>query len=322
MPPKKRVQIGPPQNFRSEGDDYARYVWPVTAGCEPVGPGCDGCRAAAIVNTLSVQGVTELVGVTERTNGAGVRWTGRVALRHDVLDFPEREHRGGKIGRTILVGHHGDPFHPAVPDDYLLEVFDVMRLCPKHTFLVLTRRPDRLLAFAARLCIDQRDGRLYLAEKGGLRWLPSAPHVRLGVGCSTQAEADARLPVLMRVPCAFRWAALEPLLEPVDVRRWLRPPVLERKKHLVLGDPTAASLKWVLVGASARYWPRVCLPWFESVIDQCDEAGVPVWVSRVGRAGWLDAERTVKFHTDSRTGSVAREWPIQLRVRNRAEEGE
>jgi len=40
-----------------------------------------------------------------------------------------------------------DLFHEQVPDEFIDRVFAVMALAPWHTYQVLTKRPDRMLAY-------------------------------------------------------------------------------------------------------------------------------------------------------------------------------
>jgi hypothetical protein len=56
---------------------------------------------------------------------------------------------------------------------------------------------------------------------------------RLGVSVEDQCRPDERLPVLCETPAAIRWASVEPLPEPVDLRPWL------------------AGLDWVIVGGES-----------------------------------------------------------------------
>ena len=43
-----------------------------------------------------------------------------------------------------------DLFHPEVPDEYIARVFAAMALGPRHTFQLLTKRPERMRAWLAR----------------------------------------------------------------------------------------------------------------------------------------------------------------------------
>lgn len=49
-----------------------------------------------------------------------------------------------KKPRKIFVQSMGDLFHEDVPDEFIAKVWDVMWKCSQHTFLVLTKRPERM----------------------------------------------------------------------------------------------------------------------------------------------------------------------------------
>jgi protein gp37 len=40
-----------------------------------------------------------------------------------------------------------DLFHEDIPDEYIRQVFDVIRRAPQHTFQVLTKRAERMAGF-------------------------------------------------------------------------------------------------------------------------------------------------------------------------------
>jgi protein gp37 len=89
-----------------------------------------------------------------------------VTLHPDKLDEP----RHWKKPRRVFVGSMTDLFHPDVPFDFLERMWDVMWQCPQHTFLILTKRPKRLVKFirqrACRRAFDWTDlGRSALAPE-------------------------------------------------------------------------------------------------------------------------------------------------------------
>ena len=56
-----------------------------------------------------------------------------------------------KHPRTIFVNGMSDLFHPAVPADFIFEVFAAMLAAPQHCFQILTKRHVRLQALTPRL---------------------------------------------------------------------------------------------------------------------------------------------------------------------------
>jgi len=171
---------------------------------------------------------------------AGRKFTD-VACHEDRLDQPLRWQKA----RRIFVCSTADLCHDAVPDAFLDRAFAVMALSPIHTFLILTKRPERLLAYLAapgrreaiaRACkefkatqpLDWEPTAPGLAgDRGGdpaenTEWLPRwpLPNVHVGVTAGSQETADEFLPVLMKIPAVVRWVSAEPLISPLNLSRW------------------------------------------------------------------------------------------------------
>ena len=81
------------------------------------------------------------------------------------------------------------------------------------TFLMITKRIDRV---AACLPADWGEG-----------W----PHVVLCCTCETQERADYRLPIYLSLPLCRREVICEPLLERLDLSRYLAEPSCAPAKH-------------------------------------------------------------------------------------------
>src|SRR5437773_933714 len=46
--------------------------------------------------------------------------------------------------RMVFVNSMSDRFHPAVPEQFIGRVWDVMARASQHTFQILTKRPERM----------------------------------------------------------------------------------------------------------------------------------------------------------------------------------
>lgn len=214
-------------------------VWNPVVGCSRVSAGCERCYAEAFANRLEGMGQARYRGLTV-IGKQGARWTGEVRTVSEVLGAPLHWRKG----RRIFVNSMSDLFHDKVPFEYVAAVFGVMAACPQHTFQVLTKRPDRALAFfnwlarqaatangadrpmpeafaalayAQRLCAE----RALTVETTAIGCRPwPLPNVHLGVSCEDQATADERIPILLQCPAAVRWISAEPLLGPLDLCGW------------------------------------------------------------------------------------------------------
>jgi len=172
----------------------------------------------------------------------------------------------------------GDLFHEQVPDYYIDRVLAVMAAREQHTFLVLTKRPARMLAYLAaipRMSVSLREA-IALEFSSPDPWHEwPLPNVWLGVSVEDQQTADERIPLLLKCPAAVRFVSCEPLLGPVDLSLWLY------RKHPPSGDLPSCHenlfwLDWIIVGGETGPGARPMHPqWARSIRDQCAAAGVP-----------------------------------------------
>lgn len=282
--------------------EWTDATWNPVTGCTLVSEGCRHCYAAQLAATRlkthpSREGLARL-------NAQGeAKFTGEVRLNEQWLDEPLRWQRP----RRIFVCAHGDLFHEAVPDEWIDRVFAVMALAPRHTFQVLTKRPERMRDYMARR--DNRDRvpaldyAVLMACTG--RWSTPAidlrggwplPNVWLGTSVEDQATADARIPALLDTPAVVRFVSAEPLLGPVSLVD--RDPIRlatgvdARPENRVyvsllrgwgLGPHRRPGLDWVIVGGESGRNARPMHPdWARSLRDQCVDAGVPFFFKQWG----------------------------------------
>src|ERR1039458_7399330 len=64
----------------------------------------------------------------------------KINADNDALRMPLRR----KKPTVYFVNSMSDLFHPDVPFEFVDKVFAVMALCERHTFQVLTKRPERM----------------------------------------------------------------------------------------------------------------------------------------------------------------------------------
>lgn len=158
--------------------EWTDATWNPVTGCSKVSPGCANCYA----ETLSL-----------RFGHSKLPWTPANASENVVL-HPERLGlpMTWRDPRLVFVNSMSDLFHELVPWDYIDRVFDVMEQAERHTFQVLTKRPERMKALAR----------------------PVPPNVWLG----TSIENDrwtVRADHLRETPRAIRFLSCEPLLGPL-----------------------------------------------------------------------------------------------------------
>lgn len=291
------------QTHNPDGTVTPGATWNPVSGCTKLTAECKHCYVERDWHRL-----------THLPAYAGRKFTD-VACHDDRLDQPLRWQRA----RRIFVCSTADLFHVDVPDEFLDRVFGIMALCPQHTFLVLTKRADRMQQylsapgrreaiakatdrFPAKHPLDWvRADRREAFERGGdpnenTDWLPRwpLPNVHVGVTAGTQESANERLPLLMQTPAAKRWVSMEPLLEPVDLTNIAPPDLGDGVKYAGINvisrhnQSLRGVLDWCVVGgeSGARNKARPMHPqWAIDIRDQCAEAGVPFYFKQQGE--WI-----------------------------------
>lgn len=315
--------------------EWTGETWNPVVGCTPVSPGCLNCYAAGMAVRLESMGTrgyapVDGVRIAEVRNGRAV-FTGSVRLVEDALAVPLRR----KKPTTWFLCSMGDLFHPDVPFDFIDRVFAVMALCPQHTFQVLTKRPERMAEYFARVEVVEAI-KMYAGVGGPWPW--PIPNVWLGTSAEDQTRLDDRVPHLLRCPAAVRFLSCEPLLGELDLDAAGATPCDAADVGGPWDNPHvgyAPGVDWVIVGGESGPHARPCrVDWIRSVVAQCKAAGVPVFVKQLGgrpviadtelweRDGrcWETMEPTgelvqMKVHDKGRKGGDPAEWPEDLRVR-------
>ncbi|MGE3301598.1 MAG: DUF5131 family protein [Hyphomonadaceae bacterium] len=237
--------------------------------CVHHSPGCEHCYAETF------QG-RQLPG-----NGIGLAYTAQNLPRVDfyldekMLQAPLRRQKP----TTWFLSSMTDVAADFVTDEMLDRIFAVVAASPRHLFILLTKRPDRLRVYieAAALRIDERVLELSLQWNLGTVFQPSLywPLRNLWVITSIedQRRADERIPELMATPAAVRGVSCEPLLGPIDFRKV---PGFNR-------PGTALWNFWVIVGGESGAKARPMHPqWARDLRDQCAIAGVPYFYKQTG----------------------------------------
>ncbi|MFZ2489848.1 MAG: phage Gp37/Gp68 family protein [Thermoanaerobaculia bacterium] len=303
--------------------EWTGSTWNPVRGCTKIAAGCKNCYAERFAERFrGVPGHPYELGFDPRT-------------APDQLAAPLR----WRTPRRIFVNSMSDLFHEAFSFEYIAAVFGIMAACADrelgHTFQVLTKRPARAAEFFRWLGGDlstiQRDWNWW--RQCGLHesvkaWMgynhperPSVnlrrgwplPNVWVGTSVSTQADVDRNLPELLRVPAAVRFLSAEPLLEPVGLGLLGTIPRDVSPQYLLVME----RIDWVIVGGESGPGARPCsLAAVESVVAQCRETDVPVFVKQLGARPMMSvcgAEYRLKLK--SRKGGDPEEWPPDLRIR-------
>ena len=266
--------------------EWTDATWNPTYGCTRVSEGCRNCYAERFVHRFAGEG-QRYEGLTV-IRGGRPGWTGKIQLAPERLDQPLRWQRP----RRIFVNSLSDVFHEGIPFEYVAAIFGVMAMSSRHTFQVLTKRPERAREFfawlegkqmadlyKADLCIEHasshgvEDRLIKRDELSGVVW--PLKNVWLGVSVEDQAAADSRIPILLEMPAVVRWISAEPLLGPLDLRDYLKadgmPDRIVTPGSVPVTYTNVVGLDWVIGGGESGPGARgMESEWVSSLHDQCD----------------------------------------------------
>lgn len=273
--------------------EWTDATWNPVRGCTKVSPGCANCYAETFAERFR--------GVKGHPYEHGF----------DLRLVPEKlkEPLTWKKPRRVFVNSMSDLFQNDVPFAYIDKVFAVMGFASQHTFQVLTKRADRMLAYVSHIAKSIKPLESAARDMGftftfnGLPVLPfPLRNVWLGVSVENQRFADERIPLLLQTPATIRFVSYEPALEYVNFRPWRN------------------ALDWIIFGLESGNGARGGdADWGRDLIDACTDATARPFIKQLGRNGF-DSARTASgqyesLNLKSKKGGDMSEWPTDLRVR-------
>jgi protein gp37 len=257
--------------------EWATSTWNPIIGCSHVSPGCNNCYAERMANRLASNPLMKQAYAPVITNG---KWNSCTHLIDSALEKPFQ----WKKPRTIFVCSMSDLFHESTPFEWVDKVIDVIRWAKNHTYLILTKRPQKMFEYFTKHVPEK-----YMMDNGNY-----LDNLWLGVTSENQEEADKRIPILLQIPAAKRFVSVEPMLGPVDFSsNWHS--YLDGWETIMSGNSGGMpieqrketnSIDWVIVGSESGPGRRECKEeWVKDIINQCESAMVPVFVKQLHRNG-------------------------------------
>lgn len=206
-------------------------TWNLWHGCRPISAGCQNCYVYRM----------------DRAYGRDPS----VVYRTSDFDLPLRRRRDSSYvlspGQTVYTCFTSDFFLPEA-DSWRPEAWAMMRKRPDLHFFIITKRIDRM-----------EEG---LPED----WGNGYKNVTLCCTAENNDRAALRLPIFLRLPIRHRFIVCEPLLEAVDLWRYL-----------------TDKIEGVIVGGESGENARPCrYEWVLSIREQCVERGVPFTFRQTG----------------------------------------
>ena len=243
--------------------DYTHQFW---TGCTKISDGCKYCYMHRILEK----------GDRDPTS----------IRRADDKKF--HEPKKFKKGGIIFVNSMSDFFHPEA-DEWRAEAWEVIKECPQHSWLILTKRPERIIE-----CLPPD-------------WVGNYNNVMLGVSIESQKYIE-RLCQLCDVPDAKRFISAEPLLGPLNLTF-----------DDLDGCRPIDSFKWCIIGGESGeetgpYKYRECkLEWIENLVADLQQKAPHVHIHVKQMGSWLKKEMGLK----DRHGADPSEFPKHLQLSSR-----
>ena len=302
---------------------YWDRAWSLVRGCTKVSEGCLHCWSERESSMRSVHPNEKIKAQYDRLTNVFGRFNGKIRLMENNLELPLR------VKKPTTWAAWNDLFHEDVPDEFILATFVAMGLTykntgemeeispghkvaihePRHTFIILTKRPERMKNLVKRLVSGEPDKvweekahffAAGLATKNGSplpgnaiftfgKWVKDGmPGLWLGVTAENQEQADKRIPILLQIPATVRFVSVEPMLGPIVLRRKavndneiVQAALMGRLDEY--SRPIERGIDWIICGGESGPGARPIHPdWARSLRDQCQAAGVPFFFKQWG----------------------------------------
>jgi len=250
--------------MQKTGIEYLSHTWsPIAMRCSPVSSGCNNCwhlkRASMLAKNPKIP------------HFARQAYGGEVGPRL----ITSRLADPSKVKKPCVIGVQfmGDLFHDDIMFDIINRVFLQMLKADWHTYIILTKRPQRMKEFV----------------EIGTGWRGRMPNVWLGVSVENQKAADERIPILLKIPAAVRFVSVEPMLSLVSLKGYLS----SAASYIMATGHRG--LDWCVVGAETGPGARLMrLEWARDLRDQCKDYGVPFFMKQVSGKGSIPDDLMVR----------------------------
>lgn len=235
--------------------EWTDATWNPVAGCTVLTAGCTNCYAMRMAARLEAMGTEKYRGLTRKSGGRAV-WTGKIRLDEKALETP----RAWSKPRKVFVNSMSDLFHDDVPVEFIGRVWEVMKDTPRHTYQILTKRPERMAQVLAKSPFE------------------ILPNVWLGASVEDDRVLN-RLDAIRLVPAAIRFVSLEPLIGSV-----------------AQGDLTG--IHWAIVGGESGPRAREMNPeWVDEIEAMCRRSGTAFFFKQWGGKNKKAAGRLLRGRT-------------------------
>lgn len=233
--------------------EWTDATWNPVAGCTVLTAGCTNCYAMRMAARLEAMGQEKYNGLT-RKSGGRAKWTGKIKLDNAALSIPAKWSKP----RRVFVNSMSDLFHQDVPAEFIARVWKVMAETPRHTYQILTKRPDRMVEIVPGLA--------------------KLSNVWLGTSVE-DGRVLHRIDELRRVPAAVRFISFEPLIGTV-------------------AGANLEDIHWAIVGGESGPKSRYMDPvWVDEIETMCRRADTAFFFKQWGGKNKKAAGRMLRGRT-------------------------
>jgi protein gp37 len=292
--------------------EWCDATWDPVIGCSKVSAGCENCFAHRTILTRFPYLTGEHFN-TDTTPDLMRESSKPISLDERAIFIPERLEISfhWKKPRRIFVCSMSDLFHESLTNEQIAAVFGVMAATPQHQYVVLTKRLHRAVEWFRLIENQSSFGRwrngpslecafhlLRQAEpdfEGPIhcRYGPNPDakwpleNVIMCASVENQPAVDERVSLLFQIPARWRGVSVEPMLEGIDVRKYIGCDCEEFWPGQ--GHPpdcptqTGQILNLVICGAETGPGKRPFKDeWALDLRDQCKTAGTPFFFKKDG----------------------------------------
>ena len=207
--------------------EWTEETWNPITGCSKCSAGCQHCYAEIFAKRLQAMG-------NERYKDSF-----KVTVHRDLFEKP----LDWKKPKMIFVNSMSDIFHEDIPEQDILDLFDVMNRATWHTFQVLTKRADRMVELSDRI-----------------NW---TDNIWMGVSVEN-SDALNRCEQLKETGAKIKFVSAEPLLESIS-------------------DIDLTGIDWLIVGGESGAGSRPMeKEWVIELRDKAEDSDVAFFFKQWG----------------------------------------
>jgi protein gp37 len=245
--------------------EWCDYTWNPVTGCLHA---CEYCYARRIANRFSTHG-NKLTGSIHVVDNPMCGYKAHEPInssdvRHDPYPycFEPTFHRyrldePAKLNKPsrIFVVSMGDLFGDWVPDEWIMEVMKTVKACPQHTFMFLTKNPNKYRQ---------------LLDTYGRFFFPVNAH--FGATADTRHRFETATIAFQKLKYEDRMEGFREMKTFISAE-----PLLE---NILGNNPDWITwIDWMIIGAQTGPGAKPTnSEWVQSIIDQCRTARIPIFL--------------------------------------------